>query len=83
MTTTLPHQMLPLGLLRRDERARVSQVLGESAQAQRLRELGLHPGAEVRMVQPGASCIIGIGERRLCLRAGECAQVMVCPGAFA
>ena len=58
MTTTLPHQMLPLGLLRRDERARVSQVLGESAQAQRLRELGLHPGAEVRMVQPGASCML-------------------------
>lgn len=80
MMTAPVHQMLPLGLLRRDQSARVAEVLGNSPQAHRLRELGLHPGAQIRMVQPGASCIIGIGERRLCLRACECAQVLVNAG---
>ena len=68
-----------LAMLASGQRAVVEAVMGASAQVQRLRELGLRDGAEVRMIQPGRPCIIGLGEQRFGFRSDDAMSVLVRP----
>lgn len=74
-----PH-VIPLSLLSAGQSAWVDAVLGGGDLIQRLRELGLRDGAEIRMVRPGSPCIIRLAGQKLCLRADELMGVLVRPG---
>lgn len=69
--------ILPLSILRSGQRARVDLVVGQPEHVHRLEELGLRPGAELEMIQPGSPCIIRLGGGKLCFRADEATSVFV------
>ncbi len=79
MTESLTH-VLPLSLLRTGQRGRINGVLGPSDWVQRLREMGLRDGAEVRMVRQGSPCMIRLGSQTLCFRTDESTRVLVTVG---
>jgi len=70
--------VMPLAALARNEEA-VVHCLGEGGPLDaRLRELGLLPGAHVRMLASGSPCILLIGgATRLCLRGDEADSIFV------
>jgi len=70
--------LMPLASLDRNEKA-VIHCLDEAGPLQsRLRELGLLPGARVRMVASGSPCILLVGgTTRLCLRGAEADAILV------
>jgi ferrous iron transport protein A len=72
-----PHELIPLGQLLAGQAGRIEAVLGLPDLIHRLRELGLRDGVQVRMIQPGSPCIIGLAGQRLCFRADEVASVLV------
>jgi Fe2+ transport system protein FeoA len=59
----------------------VTDVAGDGAFLERLRELGIEVGAQVRVLRPGRSLLLGVGECRLALRATEASAVSVCVSA--
>ena len=71
--------MLPLELLRAGEWAQVETVTGQPGWVGRLAELGIREGCKLQVVQPGSSCVLNISGCKLCLRPGECSQIMVRP----
>lgn len=71
--------LMPLDMLRAGEWAEVEEVSGQAALVGRLAELGLRQGTRVRVVQPGATCLLDVGGCKLCLRAGDCSQILVRP----
>jgi Fe2+ transport system protein FeoA len=71
--------LLPLDMLQAGEWAEVEQVSGHEAWVGRLAELGIREGCRLRVVQPGSPCLLDVGGCRLCLRPGECSQILVRP----
>jgi Fe2+ transport system protein FeoA len=70
--------VLPLLAVARDEEAVIRCLAGSAPLRSRLQELGLVPGASVRVLAPGSPCILLIGgETRLCLRGDEADSVLV------
>ena len=59
------------------EDAEIVDVPDDTALAARLRELGMVPGAWVRMARQGPPVIVRLGDTRLCLRGEEAANVTV------
>jgi len=70
-------QLLPLQFLSTGESGRVRDLHGNARLISRLEEMGLRPGAHVRMVQPGEPCIVALDHQRLSLRGEEEAMVLV------
>ncbi|MCS7016913.1 MAG: ferrous iron transport protein A [Gemmatales bacterium] len=70
---------LPLEELERGELAEVALVEGDTAWVARMAELGIRPGQQVRMLQPGSPCLISLGAARLSLRLGRMGRVLVTP----
>ncbi|MBI1902325.1 MAG: ferrous iron transport protein A [Planctomycetia bacterium] len=68
---------VPLPMLQQGESARIAEVLGASAFAHRLTEMGLRAGITVQMVRYGSPCILRVGAQRLCLRTDDLAAVLV------
>jgi len=77
------YESIPLESLDTGRAAAVTAVVGQPETVNRLREIGLHQGAEVEMVQSGRPCIVRVNGQRLCLRADDLLQVLVRPGALA
>jgi Fe2+ transport system protein FeoA len=71
--------LVPLESLQRNEWAVVADVHGERSWVGRMAEMGLRPGALLRMLQPGCPCLFQVGECRLSLRGDESVQVLVRP----
>ena len=71
--------LMPLDLLRAGEWAEVEDVSGQPALVGRLAELGIRQGCRLQVVQPGCPCLLEIGGCKLCLRSGECSQILVRP----
>jgi len=65
----------------------ITEVLGASTIADRLQELGVVPGAWVKMIQHGCPMLVQVGESRICLRREDAkqiaAQVVASPAAEA
>ena len=57
----------------------VTEVSGVSLLAARLREIGVVPGARIRVLRAGCPLVVQVGEGRLCLRRQDAACVHVCP----
>jgi ferrous iron transport protein A len=72
--------LMPLDMLRAGEVGEVAEVSGpDAAFVGRLAELGIRAGCRVRVVQPGSPCLLDVGGCKLCLRGGECSQILVRP----
>lgn len=71
--------LLPLDMLRAGEVAEVEEIHGQPAWVRRLAEMGLRQGCRVQVVQPGSPCLLQLDGCKLCLRAGECSQILVRP----
>jgi Fe2+ transport system protein FeoA len=70
--------LMPLASLGRDEEAVIHCLDDSGPLHSRLRELGLLPGARVRMVLNGSPCILLVGgTTRLCLRGDEADAILV------
>jgi Fe2+ transport system protein FeoA len=72
-----PETVLPLDLLKSNEEASVVELCGDASLVHRLAEMGLRVGAMVRMVKPGAPCLLALDGKRLSLRLNEGLQVLV------
>ncbi|MFN7769693.1 MAG: ferrous iron transport protein A [Planctomycetaceae bacterium] len=70
-------EIVPLSLLSRGDSARIADVGGDPRVVHRLRELGLHEGVSLQMLQPGRPCIIALGSQRLSLRSEFEDQILV------
>ncbi len=55
----------------------VLEIEGEKHLVRRLDEMGLRAGVEVRMVQPGKTCIVALDHQRLSFRGEDEAVVLV------
>ena len=75
--------LLPVEFLNAGEWAEVVEITGEAHCVTRLGEMGLHAGSRVRVVQPGAPCILQVGGARLSIRPDCHLQLLVRPVAFA
>ena len=64
-------------MLRPGESGLVRDVCGDDQLVLRLDEMGLRPGVDVRMVQPGHPCIVAIDHQRLSFRGDEDAVILV------
>ena len=75
--------VLPLELLRANEVASIVELIGDESQIHRLAEMGLRIGASIRMINPGAPCLLAIDGKRLSLRLNENLDVLVTASATA
>lgn len=55
----------------------VCHVSGDGPVANRLREIGMIPGARLRVIRQGSPMIVQIGHSKFCLRGQEAALVKV------
>ena len=53
----------------------ITEVLGTSTLSSRLQELGVVPGAWVKMVQHGCPMLVQINNSRICLRREDAKQI--------
>jgi ferrous iron transport protein A len=71
--------ILPLDNLAPGSWAEVIDLSGTSVHLQRLAELGLRPGARLRMIQPGCPCLFQLGGARFSIRCDDDVQILVRP----
>ncbi len=69
--------ILPIHILRSNERARIVDLFGDSTTLHRLDEMGLSVGTEVQMIRPGTPCIVAMAGKRLSLRLEEGTEILV------
>jgi ferrous iron transport protein A len=70
-------QLIPLGVLPAGASATVVRIEGQPNAVLRLHEMGVRPGCQVRVIQPGAACVVAIGNHRFAFRGAESALVLV------
>ncbi len=61
VASTSCESLLPLDLMKAGESASIVELHGDSSQVHRLQEMGLRAGAVIRMLKPGAPCLVCIG----------------------
>ncbi len=71
--------LMPLDMLRSGDVGEIEEVSGQAAWIGRLAELGIRQGCRIRVVQAGSPCLLDVGGCKLCLRGGECSQILVRP----
>lgn len=74
------NESIPLHSLEAGRTAAVTAIVGQNDTVHRLKEIGLHEGAEVEMIQSGTPCIVRLDGQRLCLRGDALLRVLVRPG---
>jgi ferrous iron transport protein A len=70
---------IPLAVLRPGAVAEINQIVGTTEQVRRLEELGLRSGSVLEMVRSGTTCIVRVGDSKLCIRNDAGLQVLVAP----
>jgi ferrous iron transport protein A len=70
---------VPLDFLPADSQGTIVEMCGKSCYLQRLAELGIRQGCNVRMVCKGEPCLICIEGRRISLRLDDSAEILVVP----
>jgi len=71
--------LMPLDMLRAGEWGEVADVSGDPCWVGRLAELGVREGCRLCVLQPGTPCLLQVADGKLCLRGGDCAQILVQP----
>ena len=59
------------------ESAAIVELTGESSLVHRLQEMGLRTGAVIRMLKPGAPCVVALDGKRLSLRLNGLLDIFV------
>ncbi len=77
ITSRMNDTLLPIDLLKSDEVADIIELCGDEPQVHRLAEMGLRVGATVRMIRPGAPCLLALDGKRLSLRLNHNLEVLV------
>jgi len=75
--------LIPLHRLGSGEVAQIVSVVGRPEHVHRMKELGLHDGAEIAVLRSGTPCIIRLAGQTLCFRANELLSVLVRPAVLA
>jgi Fe2+ transport system protein FeoA len=70
---------IPIQLLEKGSKGRVTALIGEADEVARLSALGIRKGVEVCAVRKGCPCIVQYGCSRMCLRTAGNLRVMVSP----
>ena len=73
--------LVPLDLMQAGQCASIVELTGDSSQVHRLQEMGLRAGAVVRMLKPGAPCLVALDGKRLSLRLNSLLCILVAVGA--
>ena len=74
-----PALLVPLDVLQAGEVGVIAELDGPDLAVNRLRELGLRVGEQVRMIRQGPPHLLQLGETRLCLRHDSDVMVLVGP----
>ena len=53
----------------------ITEIVGSSTVHDRLQELGMVPGAWVKVIQHGCPMLVQVGESRICLRREDARQI--------
>ena len=53
----------------------ITEIHGKNSHSDRLQELGIVPGAWVKMIQHGCPMLIQVADSRICLRREDAKQV--------
>ena len=72
------HMITPLDLAAEGSSYEVCS-LPDSCVCRQLEELGLCPGAKLRVLQNGSPCLLQVGSSKLSLRGEFCQQILVQP----
>ena len=70
-------EVVPLDFLRADEVARIVELVGDCKHVHRLEEMGLREGTVIRMVRPGAPCLLALDGKRISLRLDDPMDILV------
>jgi Fe2+ transport system protein FeoA len=71
------YPILPLDEMKSGETGRVADLDGPDDWVHRLAELGFRTGVTVKMVKPGAPCILELNQQRMTCRLDRKATVLV------
>lgn len=71
--------LMPLDMVNAGEWAEVEDVSGVPEWVGRLADLGIRQGCRLQVVRPGVTCLLSVAGCKLCLRGGECSQILVRP----
>lgn len=77
VSPTTCDSLLPLDMLKAGESASIVELTGDSSQVHRLQEMGLRAGVQIRMLKPGAPCLIALDGKRLSLRLNGMLDILV------
>ena len=69
--------ILPLEKMKINQVADVVEVIGATAEIQRLSEMGLHSGTRIRMLKSGTPCLLALDGKRLSIRLSQDVDVYV------
>ena len=69
--------ILPLEQMKINQVADVVEVLGATAEIQRLSEMGLHHGTRIRMLKSGTPCLLALDGKRLSIRLSPDVDIYV------
>jgi len=53
----------------------ITEIIGTSALSNRLQELGVVPGAWVKMIQHGCPMLVQVNDSRICLRRDDAKEI--------
>jgi Fe2+ transport system protein FeoA len=70
---------VPVEYLPPESEGVVVDLCGEEKNVHRLEELGIRCGCKIRMLCPGETCLLAIEGKKMCLRLGSCAEILVHP----
>ncbi|WP_397571741.1 ferrous iron transport protein A [Schlesneria sp. T3-172] len=68
---------LPIEAMAAGERGVVVEIDGTPELVVRLAEMGLHTGTRIRLIRPGAPCILEIEQQRFSFRFDDLVTVLV------
>jgi Fe2+ transport system protein FeoA len=72
-------QAVPVEFLAPETEGVVVDLCGEEKNLHRLEELGIRCGCKIRMLCPGETCLLAIEGKKMCLRLGSTAEILVQP----
>jgi Fe2+ transport system protein FeoA len=70
---------VPVEYLAPEAEGVVVDLCGEEKNVHRLEELGIRCGCKIRMLSPGEPCLLAIEGKKMCLRLGASAGILVHP----
>jgi Fe2+ transport system protein FeoA len=74
-----PNEPVPVEFLAPNSDAVVVEMCGDAQNVHRLEELGIRCGCKLRMLSPGEPCLLAIEGKKMCLRLGKSADILVQP----